>query len=244
MHNGTASLHTLAQAHAKPRSAAMTRHPPRNRELTEEERRLWDAAMRETRVLKTQRGTESGAQTAPSRQGAQHEQQATAPDRKHARLQRSATKTPPPSNNRQTDAAAGPVTSPLARREARRIVRDPEAIDARIDLHGMRQREAYPALKGFLRAGQARGHRLVLVITGKGATREPGRCDYDDWASTPFYEAPRGVLRRLVPEWLAKPEFRDVVSGVSPAHPRHGGEGALYVRLRRITPQSPPKRSE
>jgi DNA-nicking Smr family endonuclease len=159
-------------------------------------------------------------------------------------------------NRRQTRRAA-PRHRNLLRRavrpvshrwpaEARRIARDPESIDARLDLHGMRQREAYPALKGFVRASQGRGHRLLLVITGKGTARETGREDYDAWADTPFYEAPRGVLRRLVPEWLSKPEFRDVVAGVSPAHPRHGGEGALYVRLRSAgprptTPRSPSK---
>jgi len=136
-----------------------------------------------------------------------------------------------------------PPTSALARREARRIVRNPEAIDARLDLHGMRQREAYPALKGFLRASQARGFRLVLIITGKGvAQKRANESHTADMEAAPFYESPRGVLRRLVPEWLGKPEFRDCVASIAPAHPRHGGEGALYVRLRkparRVTPGS------
>ncbi len=144
-----------------------------------------------------------------------------------------------PASTARANASAPPVT-PLARREARRIARDPDRIDARLDLHGMRQREAYPALKGFLRASQARGHVLVLVITGKGGARETARADYEAWETTPFYEAPRGVLRRLVPEWLAKPEFRDIVASVSPAHQRDGGEGALYIRLRKGA-SAPPK---
>lgn len=63
----------------------------------------------------------------------------------------------------------------------------------------------------------ARNARLVLVITGKGARGE----------------GERGVLKRQVPHWLALPEFRTLVVGFENAHITHGGEGALYVRLRR-----------
>jgi DNA-nicking Smr family endonuclease len=60
----------------------------------------------------------------------------------------------------------------------------------------------------------------VLVITGKGKRGEGD-------------ERERGVLRRQVPHWLAQPEFRDLVIGFEDAHVAHGGEGALYVRVRR-----------
>jgi DNA-nicking Smr family endonuclease len=60
----------------------------------------------------------------------------------------------------------------------------------------------------------------VLVITGKGARS-------DD------FTADRGVLRRQVPLWLKSAELRDYVIGFDAAHAAHGGEGALYVRLRR-----------
>jgi len=218
----------------------MSRRPTRKRELSEEERRLWEQAMRETTTLRSRdhgaaiSGTaDETAETEPVTPETAEQKQ---PGRDAGRVSRSRPPSPPSQPPQKENAA--PVVAPLARREARRIVRDPESIDARIDLHGMRQREAYPALKGFVRASQARGHRLVLVITGKGGVRETARADYETWEATPFYETQRGVLRRLVPEWLAKPEFRDVVAGVSPAHTRHGGEGALYVRLRRLAPQS------
>lgn len=216
----------------------MTRRPPRKRELSEDERRLWEQAMRETTALRSQ---EPGAAIPRPADDPKHP---TPPNqsrdaRRQPRPQRSDTiSAPPPQRPRSAPSEA--TLTPLARREARRIARDPESIDARLDLHGMRQREAYPALKGFLRASQARGHRLVLVITGKGVARETAREEYEAWEATPFYESPRGVLRRQVPQWLSKPELRDVVAGVSPAHPRHGGEGALYVRLRRVAPQTPP----
>lgn len=198
--------------------------------------------MQDTRALKARRAAR--VERKPKAAPETHEPLATETGQQPARRQQSTNQTPP--STRRQNKATAPATTPLARREVRRIVRNPEAIDARIDLHGMRQREAYPALKGFLRAGQARGHRLVLVITGKGAggAREwSSREDRDARERAPFYETPRGVLRRLVPEWLAKPEFHDVVSSVSPAHPRHGGDGALYVRLRRIAPPPSVKRS-
>jgi len=224
----------------------MSRRPPRKRELSEEERRLWEAAMRETMAL---RHRDQGAALPQTDEPAKAEmpQRKSLDEKATGKRHDPKSRTqpvPPASSARGADASAPPIT-PLARREARRIARDPDRIDARLDLHGMRQREAYPALKGFLRASQARGHVLVLVITGKGGARDTARDDYEAWETTPFYEAPRGVLRRLVPEWLAKPEFRDVVASVSPAHQRDGGEGALYIRLRRTAAQAntSPKKS-
>jgi DNA-nicking Smr family endonuclease len=115
-----------------------------------------------------------------------------------------------------------PPLAPLERRARRRLTRGTDAIDRRIDLHGHTQREAHDALVDFLHAAQAGGARIVLVVTGKGArTADPD----------PYAE--RGVLRRLVPQWLHHLELRDVVLGVEPAAIAHGGEGALYVTLRR-----------
>lgn len=112
-----------------------------------------------------------------------------------------------------------PPLAPIDRRFRQRLSRGLEPIEARIDLHGLRQNEAHEALFGFLHRAQARGHRNVLVITGKGGKYS----GLDE----------RGVLRRQVPLWLRLPELRDVVLGFEFAHGTHGGEGALYVRLRR-----------
>jgi DNA-nicking Smr family endonuclease len=108
-----------------------------------------------------------------------------------------------------------PPLAPLGRRMRARVARGKEAIDARLDLHGLTQSEAHSALLRFLRHANARDARLVLVITGKGRGGEPG------------------VLRRQVPQWLGLPEFRAFVVGFEDAHIAHGGEGALYVRVRR-----------
>lgn len=115
--------------------------------------------------------------------------------------------------------------SGLDRRTEQRLRRGQATVDGRIDLHGMTQRAAHSALRAFLHSAQQRGWRLVLVITGKGAPEgessgKPG-------------QAPRGVLRRQVPHWLSAPDLRPLVVGYREAHIRHGGGGALYVRLRR-----------
>ncbi len=108
----------------------------------------------------------------------------------------------------------------IGRREKLDVARGRIGIDDRLDLHGMTQAEAYRALLHFVRRCQAGGAKFVLVITGKGAPNaSPGT---------------RGVLRRQVPLWLELPEFRNSVLGFDAAHLGHGGDGALYVRLRRL----------
>jgi DNA-nicking Smr family endonuclease len=111
-----------------------------------------------------------------------------------------------------------PPLAPIGRRERTRLSRGKQEIDARIDLHGMTQSRAHRALFGFLQRAHHDGFTFVLVITGKGKLGS---------------ESERGVLRRQVPQWLALPEFRTLVVGYEEAHIGHGGEGALYVRVRR-----------
>lgn len=120
---------------------------------------------------------------------------------------------PPPAPEKPTP----PPLAPLGRRLRQRVARGKEAIDGRLDLHGLTQAQAHSALLHFLRNAQARSAHLVLVITGKGVRGE----------------GERGVLKRQVPQWLCLPEFRALVVGFEDAHIAHGGEGALYVRLRR-----------
>ena len=112
---------------------------------------------------------------------------------------------------------AVPPLAPLGRRERSRLSRGRNEIDARLDLHGMTQTRAHRTLLGFLQRAHHDGLTFVLVITGKGVAGD----------------TERGVLRRQVPQWLALPEFRAVVVGFEEAHIGHGGEGALYVRIRR-----------
>jgi DNA-nicking Smr family endonuclease len=97
-----------------------------------------------------------------------------------------------------------------------RIRRGRLEVDAKLDLHGLRQDEAQRALTAFLRRAQADGAKIVIVVTGKGQTREAG-----------------GVLRRVVPLWLQAPQLRDLIISFGEAARHHGGEGALSVRIRR-----------
>lgn len=113
--------------------------------------------------------------------------------------------------------AAMPALVPLDRRMRQKVARGKAGIDARIDLHGMTQDQAHSQLRRFLGSAQKNGYRLVLVITGKGGRSGSGE----------------GVLRRMVPLWLERAEFRTLVIGFEEAHVGHGGAGALYVRIRK-----------
>jgi DNA-nicking Smr family endonuclease len=121
--------------------------------------------------------------------------------------------------------AAPPPLAPLERRLKRDLARGRSAVDSAIDLHGMNQAEAHHALRGFLVHAQSQGHRLVIVVTGKGGGK--ARPDVASWIDEP------GVLRRLVPHWLRERDLRATVLGFEEAGRAHGGAGALYVRLRR-----------
>lgn len=105
---------------------------------------------------------------------------------------------------------------PLEPQLRRQLTRGRRDIDAKLDLHGLNQAQAHQALRDFLLSAQARGDRLVIIITGKGRGEETG------------------VLRRSVPHWLSAPELRSLVLSFEQAAPHHGGAGALYVRLRRL----------
>ena len=95
-----------------------------------------------------------------------------------------------------------------------RIARERDPIGAHIDLHGMGQDQAKAALEGFVLRCWRDGYRAVLVITGKGLRGD-------------------GILKRMTPEWLSAPHLREAVAGISESHRRHGGEGALYIALKR-----------
>ncbi len=108
--------------------------------------------------------------------------------------------------------------NPLDRKTRLRLNRGRIEIEARIDLHGMVQKNAHEALLRFLESAYHANKRHVLVITGKGRQTEGGI----------------GVLRGIVPKWLTTSPMRNWVRGHSPAGPRDGGDGALYVSMKRF----------
>lgn len=103
------------------------------------------------------------------------------------------------------------------RRTANKLKRGKLDIDARLDLHGYTEDQAYRHLMGFIQAARASGARCVLVVTGKGrkTDMQPGK------------------LKTAVPRWLNEPEFRPAVLSVTYAQQRDGGDGALYILLRK-----------
>jgi DNA-nicking Smr family endonuclease len=124
---------------------------------------------------------------------------------------------------RKKSAKSGPAGINGATQDRlRRGLLEPQA---RIDLHGMTQSAAHRALFTWLAAAHARGHRLVVVVTGKGNPRND--------QNAPWMASAHGVLKQMVPRWLNEPELAALIAHVSPAHAKHGGDGALYVYLRK-----------
>lgn len=129
---------------------------------------------------------------------------------------------------------APPGPPPLASLEKglkRKLARGRAGVEARLDLHGMTQAAAHQRLTAFLHRAQAEGLKLVVVITGKGAPKRLRGFDDDPWRPDAYAE--RGVLRRVVPQWLALPDMRALVVGFEEAALPHGGAGALYIRIRK-----------
>lgn len=191
----------------------------RRRVLTYEERVLWSTVTQSMKPLRPEPAQPDTAAEEPS----PSEAHKPAPK---AKLKSQIKPLHPETLVAPAPPKPAPAAPPLSRRAKRNVARGKHEIDARLDLHGLTQSEAHHALLRFLRTASARDARLVLVITGKG-TKLGKAGAYDESGRE------RGVLRRQVPQWLSLPEFRDYVVGFEDAHIAHGGEGALYVRVRR-----------
>mgnify|MGYP005750861319 CR=1 FL=1 len=147
-----------------------------------------------------------------------------------------------PSRSRKPQIAQGPVHVPpaerrlpspvserghiigLDRRTSARLRRGEIAPDRRLDLHGLRQEDAYAAFVTAVRTAHAQGLRCLLVITGKGERRTAPAFD--------LFDRP-GILRESLPLWAARPELSATIAACVPASRRHGGAGAFYLYLRR-----------
>lgn len=175
------------------------------RRVSDDERALWRGFARGVKPLR--RGAEVEFDVVPDRP-AHHMSESPQSISRVDSKQRSTAKRPP-------------VLAQFDRRLRQRVARGHAQIDARLDLHGMTQTQAHAALLHFLIQAQAQDAKIALVVTGKGTGGATGSA------------AERGVLRRQVPLWLSLPEFRRFIVSFEKAHGAHGGEGALYLRLRR-----------
>lgn len=185
------------------------------RALAEEEKRLWQAVVRDVAPLSGR-----DAPVPPE-------------DEAGAGIVEPPSPPPPPQKSRPQPPAAPPPAPPkrpaplpalyhgdvvgIDRRTAQRFKRGQMVIEGRLDLHGLGQEAAHLTLMQFIRASHAAGKRCVLVITGKGTRGE-------------------GVLRKALSGWLNDPRLRPLVLSYSHARPQDGGEGAVYVLLRRHAP--------
>ncbi|MCC8935336.1 Smr/MutS family protein [Bradyrhizobium sp. Arg68] len=179
----------------------------RKRALSEEERALWESVAKHVKPLRKKAAAVKAHAVAPD------------PLPHQVAAKPIPVKTATPVKAAPEPRPAIPPLAPIGRRERAKLSRGRQEIDARLDLHGMTQTRAHRVLFAFLQRAHHDGLTFVLVITGKGKAGSP--------------DAERGVLRRQVPEWLSLPEFRSLVVGFEEAHIGHGGEGALYVRVRR-----------
>jgi DNA-nicking Smr family endonuclease len=183
--------------------------PRRKRSLSEEERVLWESIAKQIKPLRKKLRAAKAELVLSDAETVKLAKPAASPRPHPAAKISPAPKTQPP---------VAPPLAALGRRERSQLSRGRKEIDARLDLHGMTQTRAHRALAGFLQRAHRDGLTFVLIITGKGKMGA---------------ESERGVLRRQVPQWLSLPEFRSLVVGFEEAHIGHGGEGALYVRIRR-----------
>ncbi len=125
------------------------------------------------------------------------------------------------------DISARSNVAGLDRKSSEKLRRGKMDIEGRVDLHGFTRKEAHSRLRSFIHSAHRKGSRCVLVITGKGSSA--GKAEDDVFMGG----GRKGILREEVPRWLREPDLQKLVLDFRPAQPRHGGEGALYVLLRR-----------
>jgi len=193
----------------------------RKRQLTPEERKLWQAVQETTTPLSM---AQHGAQTS--------ELALSRPKKKPIGVDLSPLTVSLPkkatgsttsnlSPDLQTSLKQAPVQ--MDKRAHRKISRGKQKPEARIDLHGMTLAQAHPTLDAFIRRAYSEEKRLVLVITGKGKSK-------DDGGPIPTRT---GVLRHNVPQWLNQANLAPLILQVMPASQNYGGSGAYFVYLKR-----------
>ncbi len=186
-------------------------------DLSQEDRDLWRHVTRDAKPLKKREPVPRAAPE-PKAEAPVPEPETPAPKTaKPAQIERAAPRPAPPEPVRPAaPALRHGRAAGVDRRSAQRLTRGQLPVEAALDLHGHTQDQAHAALERFLSEVQARGLRCVLVITGKGTTKEAG-----------------GVLCAQVPRWLNEPANRARILAFDYAQPKDGGLGALYVLIRR-----------
>ncbi len=176
---------------------------------------LWKAVTRDVRPIARKKGARRAEPEAPAEsEEKQRKNNKIARNPRVAAGARPGAMAPAPPELSHGRAAG------VDKRTVDRLRRGQIAIEAEIDLHGHTQEAAHRALQAFIIGQAEAGRRCVRVVTGKGAFREGG-----------------GVLKIAVPRWLNEAPLRERVLAFSHARRDDGGEGALYVLLRRRRPR-------
>lgn len=124
----------------------------------------------------------------------------------------------------------------MDKRQQERFRKGKLPIEARLDLHHMTQKQALKTLTRFIPEQRVIGHRVVIVITGKGAPvlkMSSQRNPYQDPEHIEEEGRHRGVLRDMVPVWMNSPSLKPHILAFCRAQPSDGGSGALYVMLKK-----------
>lgn len=186
--------------------------------LKDDDLALWRHVTRDTRPLAGRPPPPSARRETPAKPAAP-----PGPEKPAAKPRTAAKPPAAPPQEKQTklpELTKGAVAG-VDKRTVDRLRRGRLPVEGRLDLHGLSQSAAERSLAAFLAKSQERGHRCVLVITGKGGERRE-----DGFERT-------GVLRRMVPHWLNRPPNRARVLAFDEARAQHGGGGALYVLLKK-----------
>jgi len=144
-----------------------------------------------------------------------------------------ARKVPPATKSKPATKAVQPAkpTGGVDGHTGEKLRRGELRVDAKLDLHGLTEAVAHRTLQSFMLSAQRRGDKLLLVVTGKGAPAADSDAPFD----LELAGRRRGVLKAMVPRWLGEPPLARLIADTRQAHRRHGGDGALYVYLRKKT---------
>ncbi|OAN50346.1 hypothetical protein A6A04_02830 [Paramagnetospirillum marisnigri] len=180
---------------------------PRRRAVTDDEIRIWRSVVQDAKPLPGRAVPAEPATAPPEAKPSPPPPPGEAPRRPSAHP-------PVPGRHAGLSDLSHGHTPGLDRRSAERMKRGEMVIEAAIDLHGHTQDVAHGELIAFIQRAWTAGRRCVLVVTGKGMKGS-------------------GVLKHQVPRWLNQSPLRERILGFSYARPHHGGDGALYVLVRR-----------
>lgn len=198
----------------------MSNEPPENktRFTDAEEQDLWDHMMRDvTPLVKPLSAPSSNQDKKPP---------APKAERPIPRPQKGHTQKPQKQATHHTQPAprSAPQDPQLDHRTEGRLRKGKIKIDQTLDLHGLNQVEAHASLTQTVKTAYHHGMRCLLIITGKGNK---------DRHHNPFSSGHRGVLKQRVPQWLEQEPLKSMILKSQTARPQHGGEGAMYLYIKR-----------